>query len=63
LELIGVLGEAETYFGIRPSIGGLPLFLIVSRVWIRCFVEGVRGTFAYHRLVELQNSSSSQESA
>jgi hypothetical protein len=62
LEVIGVLGEAETYFGVRPSIGGLPWFLIMSIVWIGCFVEGVRGTFAYHRLMELQNSSSSQES-
>jgi len=63
LELIGVLGRTETSFGVRPSIGGLPLFLIISIVLIGCFVEGVRGTFAYHRLVELQNSSSSQESA
>ncbi|HEY9795749.1 MAG TPA: hypothetical protein V6D30_08915 [Leptolyngbyaceae cyanobacterium] len=63
LELIGVLGEAETYLGVRPSIGGLPLFLIMSIIFIGCFVEGVRGTFAYHRLMELQNPSSSQESA
>jgi hypothetical protein len=63
LELIGVLGQTETSFGVRPSIGGLPFFLIISIVLIGCFVEGVRGTFAYHRLVELQNSSSSQESA
>jgi hypothetical protein len=63
LEVIGVLGEAETNFGVRHSIGWLPWFLIMSIVWIGCFVEGVRGTFAYHRLMELQNSSSSQESA
>ncbi len=63
LEVIGVLGEAETYLGVRPSIGGLPWFLIMSIVWIGCFVEGVGGTFAYHRLMEVQNPSSSQESA
>jgi hypothetical protein len=63
LELIGVLGETETYLGVRPSIGGLPLFLIMSIIFIGCFVEGVRGTFAYYRLMELQNPSSSQESA
>ena len=63
LEVIGVLGEVETSFGVRHSIAGLPWFLIMSIVWIGCFVEGVRGTFAYHRLMELQNPSSSQESA
>jgi hypothetical protein len=63
LEVIGVLGEAETNFRVRHSIGWFPWFLIMSIIFIGCFVEGVRGTFAYHRLMELQNSSSSQESA
>ncbi|MBD1833312.1 hypothetical protein H6F61_11635 [Cyanobacteria bacterium FACHB-472] len=60
LELIGVLGQAETKIGGRIPIVEVPLFLIISIVLIGCFVEGVRGTFAYHRLVELQNTSSSQ---
>jgi hypothetical protein len=60
LELIGVLGQAQTNFGVRLPIVEVPLFLIISIVLIGCFVEGVRGTFAYHRLVELQNPSSSQ---
>jgi hypothetical protein len=60
LELIGVLGQAETNFGVRLPIVEVPLFLIISIVLIGCFVKGVRGTFAYHRLVELQNPSSSQ---
>jgi hypothetical protein len=60
LKLIGYLGQSETSFGVRLPIVDVPLFLIISIVLIGCFVEGVRGTFAYHRLVELQNSSSSQ---
>jgi hypothetical protein len=59
LGLIGVLGQSETNFGVRLPIVEVPLFLIISIVLIGCFVEGVRGTFAYHRFMELQNSSSS----
>jgi hypothetical protein len=63
LEIIGISGAVKT-----NSVGRFPrleilFFLIMSIVWIGCFVEGVRGTFAYHSLVELQNPSSSQESA
>jgi hypothetical protein len=59
LKLIGSLEQSETSFGVRLPIVDVPLFLIISIVLIGCFVEGVRGTFSYHRLVELQNSSSS----
>ena len=59
LKLIGSLGQSKTSFGVRLPIVDVPLFLIISIVLIGCFVEGVRGTFSYHRLVELQNSSSS----
>jgi hypothetical protein len=59
---IGVLGVVTTNYLGRFTILELPFFLIISIVFTGCFVEGVRGTFTYHSLVELQNLSSSQES-
>ncbi|HEY9832618.1 MAG TPA: hypothetical protein V6D26_18685 [Stenomitos sp.] len=60
LELIGFSRVSETNFRVRFTPVEFLFFLIISIVLIGCFVEGVRGTFAYHRLVELQNPSSSQ---
>ena len=64
LEIIGISGAVKTNSVGRFTILESPLFLIILIVFTGCFVEGIRGTFAYHRLMELQNlSSSSQESA
>jgi hypothetical protein len=60
LELIGFLEPTETNFRVRLTLVDFPFFLIISIVLIGCFVEGVRGTFAYHRLVKLQKTFSSQ---
>jgi hypothetical protein len=57
---IGVLGVVTANYLGRFTILELPFFLIISIVLLGCFVEGVRGTFTYHSLVELQNLSSSQ---
>jgi hypothetical protein len=60
LVLIGFSKPVETSFRGRISPVEFILFLIISIVLIGCFVEGVRGTFAYYRLVKLQNTSSPQ---
>ena len=60
LVLIGFLGPVETSFRVIITPVEFPFFLIISIVLIGCFVEGVRGTFAYHRLVKLQKTFSSQ---
>lgn len=63
LERIDISGAVKTNYVGRFTILEIPFYLIILIVFTGCFVEGVRGTFAYHSLVELQNLSSSQESA